>query len=119
MGTEKGRSRHEELSPITKALKGLAMELSCVVIVLSQLSRSVESRQDKVPMLSDLRESGSIEEDADKVMFLFRPDYYWQDRRPGEADVIIAKNRNGPKCHVPVSFDGPHMRFHNLDRNDW
>ena len=136
-------NRVQEISEITRGLKGLAKELEIPVIALSQLSRAVESREDKRPMLSDLRESGSIEQDADVVMFVYREEYYharsepsrradedeskfnqrhqrWMER--GEevrniAEVLIAKQRHGPIGTVPLHFDGQFTKFSNLERN--
>jgi replicative DNA helicase len=87
------------------------------VIALSQLSRGVESRTDKRPMLSDLRESGQIEQDADLVMFIYRDEYYNENTdRPGEADLIVAKHRNGGLGDVPLTFQGEYPRFLGLQR---
>ena len=98
-------SRTQEISVITRNLKLLARELDCPVIVLSQLSRNPEQRQDHRPMLSDLRESGSIEQDADIVIFLYRDDYYNEDSQaPGECEVILAKQRSGPTGTVKVAW---------------
>jgi replicative DNA helicase len=136
-------NRVQEVSEITRGLKGLAKELEVPILALSQLSRAVESREDKRPQLSDLRESGSIEQDADVVMFVYREEYYhtrsepsrrqdesdekfnarherWQQR--GEevrniAEVLIAKQRHGPIGTVPLHFDGPYTRFSNLERH--
>jgi len=135
-------NRVQEVSEITRGLKGLAKELEVPVVALSQLSRAVESREDKHPQLSDLRESGSIEQDADVVMFVYREEYYharseptrradegedkfnqryqhWMER--GEevrnvAEVLIAKQRHGPIGTVPLHFDGQFTRFSNLER---
>jgi len=126
-------SRVNEVSEITQGLKAIAKELDIPVVALSQLSRQVESRDDKRPQLSDLRESGSIEQDADVVMFVFREEYYaerekpsddkldamaeWQDRMErlhGKAEVIIGKQRHGPIGNVELSFEGRFTRFGNL-----
>ncbi len=126
-------SRVNEVSEITQGLKAIAKELDIPVIALSQLSRQVESREDKRPQLSDLRESGSIEQDADVVMFVFREEYYaerekpsddrldeiaaWQERMErlhGKAEVIIGKQRHGPIGTVELSFEGKFTRFGNL-----
>lgn len=113
-----GRStenRVQEISEISRGLKGLARELNVPVIALSQLSRAVEQRPDKRPLLSDLRESGSIEQDADVVMFIYRDDYYTreQSERPGEADIIIAKHRNGPTGEVGMGFKPEKTLFYD------
>jgi replicative DNA helicase len=103
------------VSAISRALKGLARELRIPVIAISQLSRAPEQRPDKRPILSDLRESGSIEQDSDLVMFLFRPEYYKADERPGIAELIVAKHRNGPTGMVELKFRRDHTRFYNLE----
>lgn len=125
-------NRVQELSEITRGLKAIAKELNVPVIALSQLSRSVEQREDKRPLLSDLRESGTIEQDADVVMFLYREEYYESRKKPGEgseamavwqknmasvynkAEVIVAKQRHGPIGNVAVHFDSHHTKFSNL-----
>ncbi|GAK06936.1 replicative DNA helicase [Geomicrobium sp. JCM 19038] len=110
-------SRQQEVSEISRNLKGIARELDVPVIALSQLSRSVESRQDKRPMMSDLRESGSIEQDADIVSFLFREDYYDHDaENQNMIEIIIAKQRNGPVGSVELAFIKEYNKFVNLDR---
>ncbi|RZJ47443.1 MAG: replicative DNA helicase [Brevundimonas sp.] len=132
----KGGNRVQEVSAITGALKALAKELGVPIIALSQLSRQVESREDKRPMLSDLRESGSIEQDADCVMFVYREAYYlgraepkpgsaqhleWTEKlqhAQGQAEVIIGKQRHGPIGTVRLSFDDETTRFGNLAHND-
>lgn len=127
-------SRVQEISEITRGLKALAKEFNIPVIALSQLSRAVEQREDKRPQLSDLRESGSIEQDADVVAFIFRESYYEERKRPGEdekdkfdrwksrmdelrnrSEIVIAKQRNGPIGSVNLYFDPEFTRFGNLD----
>lgn len=110
----KSESRQQEISQISRSLKELARELKVPVIALSQLSRQVENRDDKRPQLSDLRESGSIEQDADVVLLLFRPEYYNPtEENRGLAEVICAKQRNGPTGTVRLSFQGSILRFEN------
>jgi len=137
-------NRVQEVSEITRGLKALAKELHVPVIALSQLSRAVENREDKRPQLADLRESGSIEQDADVVMFIYRLQYYlereepqqkpeeedskfhdrhtrWKDRMEqayNKAEVIIAKQRHGPIGTVPLFFDGQYTRFADLAEDD-
>jgi replicative DNA helicase len=109
-------NRVQEVSEISRSLKALARELDVPVIALSQLSRAVESRQDHRPMLSDLRESGSIEQDADIVMFIHREELYKPDtERKNIADIILAKHRNGPVGQVPVRFFPSQTRFADLE----
>ena len=110
-----GDNRVQELSKITRSIKGLARELGAPVIALSQLSRGVEARTNKRPMLSDLRESGSIEQDADLVMMLYRDEYYNTDSPDrGIGEVIIAKHRNGPTGVIKLLFDPQFTKFKNL-----
>jgi replicative DNA helicase len=112
-------SRQQEISAISRTLKGIARELDCTVIALSQLSRAVEQRQDKRPMLSDLRESGSIEQDADIVAFLYRDDYYDQEsEKKNVIEILIAKQRNGPVGKVELAFLKEYNKFVNLSRQD-
>jgi replicative DNA helicase len=127
-------SRVQEITEITTRLKALAKELNIPILALSQLSRQVEGREDKRPQLSDLRESGSIEQDADVVMFVFREEYYHQMRKPtegnrekfaewlaegerveGKAELIIGKQRHGPTGTVELQFEASVTRFANLD----
>ena len=111
-------SRQLEISEISRSLKGIAKELGIPVLVAAQLSRAVEARKDKRPMLSDLRESGAIEQDADVVAFLHREDYYEPETlKKGEAEVIIAKQRSGPTGTVELMFLGHLTKFVNKDRS--
>ncbi len=117
-GKRKGDNRQQEISDISRSLKVMARELNVPVIALSQLSRAVEQRPDKKPMLSDLRESGAIEQDADMVMFLYRDEYYNPDTElKGQAEVIIAKQRSGPTGSVHLAWLAQYTKFGNLEPN--
>ena len=108
-------NRQQEISTISRGLKALARELDVPVLVLSQLSRAVEARPNKRPMLSDLRESGAIEQDADLVMFIYRDEYYDpQSEKQGIAEILVGKQRNGPVGGVDLQFHSAHVRFNDL-----
>lgn len=110
-------NRVQEISEISRALKALARDLSIPILALSQLSRAVEQRPSKVPQLSDLRESGAIEQDADVVMMLYREDYYEEDtERKGVTDVFIRKHRNGPTGHIELAFRKEQMKFVDIEK---
>lgn len=116
-GNGRSESRQQEVSDISRALKAVARELNVPVLALSQLSRAVEKRDDKRPMLSDLRDSGAIEQDADVVMFIYRDDYYNRDtERKGVSEIIIAKQRNGPIGTVELAWLPEYTKFANLER---
>src|SRR5690554_3987968 len=126
-GSQKGGNREQEISTISRNLKALAKELNIPVIALSQLSRAVETRGgSKRPLLSDLRESGAIEQDADIVSFIYRPEYYkideWDDEEhsptAGQAEFIVAKHRNGSLDEIRLKFVGHLGKFENLDTFD-
>ncbi|MBQ9497454.1 MAG: DnaB-like helicase C-terminal domain-containing protein, partial [Selenomonadaceae bacterium] len=116
----RAENRQQEISEISRGLKGLARELDIPIIALSQLSRSVELRAEKKPQLSDLRESGSLEQDADIVMFLYREEYYNREAdNENIAELIIAKNRNGPTTSIRLQFNKEIMRFGDLTRAEY
>ena len=109
-------NRQQEISEISRGLKTIAREMNVPIIAISQLSRAPEARDEHKPRMSDLRESGSIEQDADLIMLLYREDYYNQERRPNETDIIIAKQRNGPTGTVTLTFRKEFMRFENYQK---
>jgi len=118
IGGKRNENRVQEISEISRSLKGLARELNIPILALAQLSRAVESRQSKVPQLSDLRESGSIEQDSDIVMFIYRDDVYNpESERKNIADIIIAKHRNGPVGEISLFFQASQTRFRDLELN--
>ena len=121
-GKNYGSNRQQEVSVVSRALKTMAMELHVPVIALAQLSRAVEGREDKRPLMSDLRESGSIEQDADIVSFLYRDDYYNKEARNDDntsiSKLIIAKHRNGPTATIELLFKKNTSTFLNLRKED-
>ena len=119
-GSGNKEDRNQQISGISRGLKGLARELNVPVIALSQLSRAVESRPDKRPMMSDLRESGAIEQDADIIMFIYRDEYYNKEdtENRGKAEVIIAKHRNGAVGSIDLLFQGAITKFKNITKTN-
>ena len=112
-GGKREENRATELSEISRSLKALAKELGVPVVALSQLNRSVDSRPDKRPIMSDLRESGALEQDADLILFIYREVVYNRDAEAGKAEIIVAKQRNGPIGDLPLTFLGQYTRFEN------
>ena len=117
MKPEEGQNREQEISSMSREYKQLARDLNIPIIVLSQLNRKVEERTTKRPQLSDIRESGAVEQDADKVIFIYRDEYYNPDdiEAKGRAEIIIAKNRNGRTGKFDLGFNARRIRFENLD----
>ena len=117
--TNKSENRVQELSQITRMLKNIGREFNVPIIVLSQLSRNVETRTNKQPILSDLRESGSIEQDSDLVLMLYNQNYYNQDKSTTTyiTDIIIAKHRNGPVGKISLTFNPIYTDFSNIETN--
>lgn len=113
-------NRQQEISEISRALKILAKDMKIPVVALSQLNRQLESREDKRPVLADLRESGAIEQDADLVMFIYRDDYYYKEKseKPGIAEIIIGKNRHGPTGAVDLFFEREYTKFHTIEKTN-
>lgn len=116
MSSGNSMNRVQEVSDISRGLKSLARELDVPVIALSQLSRAVEARPDKRPVMSDLRESGSIEQDADIIAMIYRDDYYNEfSETPGVTSVFIRKNRNGPTGQVDLKFEKAQQKFYEIE----
>ncbi len=118
--THRDDSREREISDVSRALKALAKDLHMPVVALAQLNRALERREDKRPMLSDLRESGALEQDADVILFIYRDEVYNKEKsdKQGVAEIIVGKHRNGPTGSIDLRFSGEHTRFDNLSLRD-
>jgi replicative DNA helicase len=118
MGGKKEETREREIADISRGLKGLAKDLKLPIIAISQLNRGLEKREEKTPQLSDLRESGAIEQDADLVLFIHREEMFNPEGEKGKAQIIVGKNRHGATGNVPMTFIKEYTRFENYAEDD-